>query len=130
MSKKFLSLALALTICLGLTIPALADSAYDYSVIYLADGEEDSVYHCNCSANGYTDPSAENVTFSMAPHRRGQNPVGLSGGNKRVHRLCVRPGLHRHPEGRPPPQAFWPAAHVWRYGGLCSDGFVRAAGLC
>ena len=35
MSKKFLSLALALMMCLGLTIPVLADSAYDYSVIYL-----------------------------------------------------------------------------------------------
>ena len=67
MSKKFLSLALALMMCLGLTIPVLADSAYDYSVIYLADGEEDRAYHFNYSANGYTDPLAENVKFSVAP---------------------------------------------------------------
>ena len=65
--KKAVSLALALALCLGLTIPAFADSAYDYSVIYAFDGEEDSVYHFNYSANGYTDPSAENVTFSVAP---------------------------------------------------------------
>ena len=67
MSKKMLSLALALAMCLGLTVPAFADSAYDYSVIYSFDGEEDSVYNFNYSANGYTDPSAENVTFSVAP---------------------------------------------------------------
>ena len=50
MKKKLLSLALALAICLGLTVPALAaDWVYNYS------------------ANGYTDPAAENVEFSVAP---------------------------------------------------------------
>ena len=47
--KKLLSLALALIMCLGLTVPAFAASSDDYS------------------ANGYTDPTAENVNFSVAP---------------------------------------------------------------
>lgn len=68
MSKKFLSLALALALCLGLTVPAFADAAYDYtSTMYSEIGGEASVYYHNYSANGYTDPSAENVTFSVAP---------------------------------------------------------------
>ena len=49
MRNKLLSLALALVMCWGLTVPASADAAYNYS------------------ANGFTDPSAENVTFSAAP---------------------------------------------------------------
>lgn len=49
MSKKFLSLALALVMCLGLTAPAFATVPDDYS------------------ANGYTDPAVENVNFSVAP---------------------------------------------------------------
>ena len=50
MKKKLLSLALALAICLGLAVPALAaDWVYNYS------------------ANGYTDPAEENVGFSVAP---------------------------------------------------------------
>jgi len=68
MSKKFLSLALALVMCLGLTAPAFADTAYDYtSTMYFEVGGESSVYYHNYSANGYTDPSAENVKFSVAP---------------------------------------------------------------
>ena len=68
MSKKFLSLALALALCLGLTVPAFADAAYDYtSTMYSEIGGEAFVYYHNYSANGYTDPSAENVTFSVAP---------------------------------------------------------------
>ncbi len=49
MRKKILSLALALAMCLGLTVPAFAASSDNYS------------------ANGYTDPTAENVNFSVAP---------------------------------------------------------------
>ena len=47
--KKAFSLTLALALSLSLAVPAFADSTDDYS------------------ANGYTDPSAENVEFSVAP---------------------------------------------------------------
>lgn len=50
MKKRFLAVFLALALCLGLTVPAFAD---------------DWVH--NYSANGYTDPAAENVEFSVAP---------------------------------------------------------------
>ena len=48
--KQALSLSLALVLSLALAVPAFADDwIYDYS------------------ANGYTDPTAENVEFSVAP---------------------------------------------------------------
>ncbi|MEY8404177.1 LysM peptidoglycan-binding domain-containing protein [Oscillospiraceae bacterium 44-34] len=47
--KKTFSLTLALALSLSLAVPAFADSAKSYS------------------ANGYTDPAAENVEFSVAP---------------------------------------------------------------
>ena len=62
-----LALALALVMCLGLTAPAYADAAYDFSNTFLPDGEEALVYNSSYSANGYTDPTAENMKFSVAP---------------------------------------------------------------
>ena len=84
--KKLLSLALALIMCLGLTVPAFAASSDDYS------------------ANGYTDPTAENVNFSVAPIGVAKIRWVIPDWGKRVYRLCVRPELHRHSEGWRPPR--------------------------
>ncbi len=66
--KKAFSLTLALALSLALAVPVFADVVYDYSTIfYGSDGEEDLVYNNNYSANGYTDPTTENVKFSVAP---------------------------------------------------------------
>ncbi len=65
--KKVFSLTLALALSLALAVPAFADAAYDFSNTLSYDGEEDWVYNANYSANGYTDPSAENVKFSVSP---------------------------------------------------------------
>ena len=50
MKKRLLAVFLAFVMCMGLTVPAFAD---DWVLDY--------------SANGHTDPAAENVTFSVAP---------------------------------------------------------------
>ena len=65
--KKALSLSLALALSLAMAVPAFADASYDFSNTISFDGEEGSVYNANYSANGYTDPTAENVNFSVAP---------------------------------------------------------------
>ena len=67
--KRAFFLTLALVLSLALAVPAFAASAYDFSYIGYSedDNEEDYVYNTNFSANGYTDPSAENVKFSAAP---------------------------------------------------------------
>ena len=65
MRKKLLSLALALAMCLGLTVPAFADRGYDFSGY--DENDENWDYNYNYSANGYTDPAAENVNFSVTP---------------------------------------------------------------
>ena len=65
MKKKTLSLALALAVCLGLTVPVFADRGYDFSGY--DENDENWDYNYNYSANGYTDPAAENVNFSVTP---------------------------------------------------------------
>ncbi|MEY8402108.1 LysM peptidoglycan-binding domain-containing protein [Oscillospiraceae bacterium 44-34] len=65
--KKALSLSLALALSLAMAVPAFADASYDFSNTISFDGEEGSVYNANYSANGYTDPTAENVNFSVVP---------------------------------------------------------------
>ena len=64
--KQALSLSLALILSLALAVPTYADAAYDFSNTLWLD-EEALVYNNNYSANGYTDPTAENVKFSVAP---------------------------------------------------------------
>ena len=65
MRKKLLSLALALAVCLGLTVPVFADRGYDFSGY--DENDENWDYNYNYSANGYTDPAADNVNFSVTP---------------------------------------------------------------
>ena len=65
--KKAFSLTIAFALSLALAVPAFADASYDFSNTISFDGEEGSVYNANYSANGYTDPTAENVNFSVAP---------------------------------------------------------------